>query len=341
MICPNCNTDNRPDVRFCRGCGQRLDSPSPSPSSQADEAVMTPSTPAVSPGDATSEPQAPAVLQCPHCGESVKPEARFCAHCGKSLASQASAPPSPPTSPAPQQTLPQTPSARVQPAATVSQPTAGANPPLPPATPVASPRGRVPASQKAPKQAISPWIIGVVVVAGIALIVLIVLLVKSFTQPEQVAPTATAPLATLPPEPTIEAKSVRTFVITSTQSTLPELSLRTELSVSSPLTVGQEYEGVFTVTLHNDMTSTVLPKRVDILGVWKPSLSFESMAVKTLDPEPAVPPGEAWTDSFIFTVEEAGSSMIQASIKLEILSTNRIALLTSDELSVVVSDTEQ
>jgi hypothetical protein len=49
MKCPNCQTENPSDARFCNGCGQKLD------------------------------------LACPECGKTNPPGSRFCKGCGQKL----------------------------------------------------------------------------------------------------------------------------------------------------------------------------------------------------------------------------------------------------------------
>ena len=70
MQCPECGTDNRSSVRFCRQCGQRLipDPPQPAPTTlpPANAAHMVQST-------------------CAHCNAVIKPNARFCPKCGQKV----------------------------------------------------------------------------------------------------------------------------------------------------------------------------------------------------------------------------------------------------------------
>ncbi|NCF67779.1 MAG: zinc-ribbon domain-containing protein [Chloroflexi bacterium] len=58
MICPNCQTQNRDDARFCTNCGHAL------------------------------------FITCPNCAEESPPSAKFCFNCGHALAALA-APPDP------------------------------------------------------------------------------------------------------------------------------------------------------------------------------------------------------------------------------------------------------
>lgn len=85
MKCPSCGAENRPDVRFCRKCGQPMQGATPPPSEpppQSQEAQ-----PPAGPVHGTG-------VVCPSCGANVKPGARFCPRCGQSI--QAGGEPQPP-----------------------------------------------------------------------------------------------------------------------------------------------------------------------------------------------------------------------------------------------------
>jgi hypothetical protein len=62
--CPACGSENRDDARFCKQCGNSLETP------------IAPVVPPI--------PARPVV--CPACGATNNPRARFCARCGKALA---------------------------------------------------------------------------------------------------------------------------------------------------------------------------------------------------------------------------------------------------------------
>ena len=105
MKCLECGFENRPGARFCKQCGQPLQT-------QA-------APPAVPP---------PAVTICPACGATAKPGARFCPRCGKQLAAEPATPPPPPTARVPTQpSMPSLPQTYAQPP----------SPPPPPAAPPA------------------------------------------------------------------------------------------------------------------------------------------------------------------------------------------------------------
>src|SRR5919201_2627798 len=63
MVCPNCGTENRPDAKFCGGCGNAL------------------------------------ARVCPSCGSANDPGMRFCDECGATLSTASSEPP--PATPTP------------------------------------------------------------------------------------------------------------------------------------------------------------------------------------------------------------------------------------------------
>ncbi len=83
MQCSSCGTENRPDVRFCRKCGQPLI--------------------AASFGEIPQSGGRPAVIVCPVCGATAKAGGRFCPRCGGPLDSSVKATPStqPATGPVP------------------------------------------------------------------------------------------------------------------------------------------------------------------------------------------------------------------------------------------------
>ena len=84
--CPSCNTENRDDAKFCKGCGASIPIAAP----QGDESPAS-------------------VLACPACGHTIRPESKFCAKCGAALGKPVTATrATPPASPAPE-VLPQTP----------------------------------------------------------------------------------------------------------------------------------------------------------------------------------------------------------------------------------------
>jgi RNA polymerase subunit RPABC4/transcription elongation factor Spt4/flagellar basal body-associated protein FliL len=104
MECPKCGKVAPDGVKFCPGCGTKLD-PAPAPT-------------APSPSDARA---------CPACGTPHAPDAKFCKHCGASF--QGDAPASAPPEPAPP---PATPAARTESASPVDD---GVNVVPPPPTP--------------------------------------------------------------------------------------------------------------------------------------------------------------------------------------------------------------
>ena len=87
MKCPNCGTENRDEVRFCRKCGNGL-------SSSTSEAVgigiasqpasVAGAAPAAAAASAAATEAAPAQgVTCPACGADAKPGSRFCPSCGQ------------------------------------------------------------------------------------------------------------------------------------------------------------------------------------------------------------------------------------------------------------------
>ena len=56
MICPNCNSENRPDARFCVGCGAAINAESNAAVEQAPvEPVAAPVEPASVPANNATE----------------------------------------------------------------------------------------------------------------------------------------------------------------------------------------------------------------------------------------------------------------------------------------------
>ncbi|RLC72296.1 MAG: hypothetical protein DRI81_16580, partial [Chloroflexi bacterium] len=87
MQCTKCGFENRPNARFCKRCGEPMQTEQPAP-------------------QASAPPQG---TICPACGATAKPGARFCPRCGKPLAAEPASPPAgppPPAAPAMQATQP-------------------------------------------------------------------------------------------------------------------------------------------------------------------------------------------------------------------------------------------
>jgi ribosomal protein L40E len=66
MRCPNCGTENRPDLRFCEQCGTLLEA-------------------AALPGVEEARSEVAALQSCPRCGARSRAAARFCRQCGTPL----------------------------------------------------------------------------------------------------------------------------------------------------------------------------------------------------------------------------------------------------------------
>lgn len=75
MICPNCQSENRDGVRFCKQCGFPLEDPT---RSQANA-----SSGDISSGDSSS------MMLCPNCGLPLRTRARFCKGCGARIGADA------------------------------------------------------------------------------------------------------------------------------------------------------------------------------------------------------------------------------------------------------------
>lgn len=81
MNCPNCGTENRDEVRFCRKCGHPLATPSGTEAEASGQALLPPEVPDVG----ASSPLSGVI--CPACGATAKIDARFCPRCGQVLRS--------------------------------------------------------------------------------------------------------------------------------------------------------------------------------------------------------------------------------------------------------------
>lgn len=190
MICQNCGVENRPDVHFCRHCGQRLSPPAVSPVRPSVKNSLESSGTAVLPvGLPAVQPDIEERSACPHCGMVVKPGARFCAHCGQPLQSLPVDLPQPPAQslpypvmqplPAPPPTAP-SPSnyAPLPPQALPPQPLMGEYPAYPPA--VASTPLHPPQLPRARGRQLPGWLVWVLIgLALVAIIGVIVLLITS------------------------------------------------------------------------------------------------------------------------------------------------------------------
>ncbi|MGC9347861.1 MAG: zinc-ribbon domain-containing protein, partial [Anaerolineae bacterium] len=79
MKCPNCGTENREEVRFCRACGHPL------PQTPASEATPPPAAEASSQTAASQPTSQTSGIICPTCGATAKFGARFCPRCGNAF----------------------------------------------------------------------------------------------------------------------------------------------------------------------------------------------------------------------------------------------------------------
>jgi hypothetical protein len=139
MKCPHCGTENRPEVRFCRGCGRPLGTVPPAASSEGQP----------SPAPAAPVSAAPSGRSCPHCGSAIKPQARFCPRCGEALTPTGA-------EPAPAPAKQPTPSAAPQSQQPPQQPPAQAPPATPAQPPQEQPRYAQPQQQPPPSGKTQP-----------------------------------------------------------------------------------------------------------------------------------------------------------------------------------------
>ncbi|HOU42325.1 MAG TPA: FHA domain-containing protein, partial [Promineifilum sp.] len=84
IICPNCQTENRPGTKFCRTCGKPL----PADPKATQLSTPLPAAPASgfpwpAPSSGVGAPAQPG--QCPNCGSPVQPNTMFCPICGHAL----------------------------------------------------------------------------------------------------------------------------------------------------------------------------------------------------------------------------------------------------------------
>jgi len=180
----------------------------------------------------------------------------------------------------------------------------------------------------------------VVVLAVIAVITIIVLLAMSgpkllgaLRATATILPIATSQPIALP-QPTPTALSILTD---DAQVAFPlHIQLMT---ASEPWRVGQN--GILTLTLRNDSTTTIHPQRLEILGHWEPTLVFTPTAQKDITPTIVIAPTTSWTETFTFNAQQVGEGLVSASIKFERSDTKRVEILVSDEIWIQVADHSQ
>jgi len=179
MKCPNCQTENPDVAKFCRGCGQKLEAPTP---------VATPApAPSVTPQAA---PAAEPSIYCKKCGSPLKATAKFCAKCGTPVNDAPKAAPIPPqaaptapkAAPVPPQVAPAAPKAApVPPQAAPTAPKAAPIPPqVAPTAPKAAPIPPqvAPAAPAAPKKKGAPVALIIVCALIVVIALAIVILIK-------------------------------------------------------------------------------------------------------------------------------------------------------------------
>ncbi len=344
MICQYCGTENRPEVNFCRNCGQRLLARTVLPAQPSGENALESSGTAVLPPAQTTVEEPPA---CPHCGKTVKPGARFCAHCGNALspAPASSLPPSSAQSSlgSADQPAPLPPNMPVQPVYTPSPPQVWSPQLIVGEYPISHSEAETSGPLKSPRtprargRQLPGWLVwSVVGLAVIAVLTVIVLLVMAAPKLLSVlrATETPLPIATSQPTALPQLTPTTTAVTDDAQLLFP---LRIQLDTASePWGVGQI--GVLTLTLYNNSITTIHLQRLEILGHWEPTLVFTPTAQKDISPTIAIAPATSWTGTFTFNAQQAGESLVSASAKFERADTKHIEISSSEELQIQVAD---
>lgn len=349
MKCPNCGFENRPGARFCKGCGQPLEPPTPPP---------------------------PAEVICPHCGTKNKPGARFCAHCGTAISPPAAVPsapppptpppaygppsaaptppaapppaavpppPAPPPSPAPTPAYGFPPSATAPPAAPTpgyippapaytpapsgvpgAQPPYGPPPSIPPAPTIPPPAPEPESARRAPRwlMIVLPIVLALCLIAGIgggyfayrrgAL---------PFLKPSPSPTAMPSPTATPAPgtaeAPPVPAAPAQIGLALSTS----------QLKVGEPLTL--------TVTLTNTGSQPWAYTECRLLGEWEPTLEATNL------PEPSseeLPAGGSRTTAFVLTARHEGTAVLRVLLIWKTSGDHpRWDIALSDEVTVSVA----
>jgi hypothetical protein len=323
MECPRCGTENRPEVRFCRHCGQRLVFDQP-PDLQSQQTVIPSPIPSA---------------VCDACGAPVKPNARFCPRCGKAL--QPSTP-----SPILDTTAGQT--DQMTPTATAS---ATAAPQAIPQKPSYSQPMEPPPSIKhntLQQESIAPdnkqkrrdtrkpiprWIVGAIVTIVLLLIALIVLIVVFMPKVlqgtgllaadtptgvviEHQTPTSTP---TISPSPTIEP--THTLAPTPAPTIAPFEPSASVVLTTAPETITVSSKVVVTVSLTNDSTELIYPLRCDLVGNFIPALRPSEGITYSIvfpDSEPPLESGAIYSFVYYLDALESGTTNLGAHILIEV-----------------------
>lgn len=362
MKCPYCNTENQPEARFCRSCGQALQG--------------APSQPAPIPASPGPQPQAPAPVSgviCAACGATAKPGARFCPRCGHELHPAAPAmPPSPAPPSAQPQPYAQQPPAPQQPAGVpqVTQPMpsaaqaqpAGAYPPQQPA-PVAPPTymespSAPPATPAAPGQPAQAqnrfpwwgWVLIAVALVGILIVGFFVVpkvlgpLIAPTTTPMPTETSTAIPTAapTDTPVPTVEPTATATLQSTDTPEPPTPAPAPFDISINLSVIPEDLKVGNENITLQakitNNGTVPVNILRYEVLGVWEPALKLKTD--QFIEEDPGVRPlnPQASMDLlFQFDAEQAGTAKLKVDVKMQVLAEPPFTdVIHSDVLEVTV-----
>lgn len=347
MICQYCGTENRPEVNFCRNCGQRLLPTAVLPAQPAGKDALESSGTAVFPAAQATVEEHPA---CPHCGMTVKPGARFCAHCGNALSPmQVSSFPPPVQSPLlpVEQPAPLQPNMPAQPVYTPSPPQAGPAqsiigeyPPTYSGAEASRPL-KSPGPPRARGRQLPAWIVWLVVgVAIVAVITIIVLLITAGPKLLSALRATATPLPTVTLQPTALPQPTPTTTAVLPDAAQVAFPLHIQLTTApEPWRVGQH--GVVTLTLRNDSSATIHLQRLELLGHLEPTLVFTPTAQKDITSTLALAPATSWTETFTFNAQQAGEGLVRASVKFERSDTQRVEILDSEELQIHVADHSQ
>ncbi|MBN1260997.1 MAG: zinc ribbon domain-containing protein [Anaerolineae bacterium] len=333
MKCPNCGTENRPDVRFCRRCGYALTAAQPAAERPA-PAVQPSVTPSAQPSAVPPASRAPVVdpgsgsgMVCPACGATAKPGARFCPRCGKPLPA-VSQPQHPPQ------------------AGGLGAPPGGAHYAVSPPAPQGPPNYPPPVPSTTPPtkkgKGIPIWVWIVFGVAALAIIVGMVFLAVKLLGKGDDEPTDTTPTPTLTVTPTQEPGDDTTeqptstlplptatpsIIITPTEETGEPDAARFDAEVrvvsraeggGRRIPVGESY--VVTATIANTGGVAFHELRVDIQVKAVPDDCLEARTPLTVQLPQVVQPGQEVDVIFKFIGKTRGGGVLQVNVTMETLS---------------------
>ena len=283
MQCTKCGFENRPNARFCKRCGEPMQTEQPAP-------------------QASAPPQG---TICPACGATAKPGARFCPRCGKPLAAEPASPPAGPPPPA-------------APAMQATQPSMG---PLPqpygqPPTAPAQPKRR-PSRWPLLAGGIIAFlcIVALIAAAWFAL----KHLGGEETPIPTIAPTTEAP-TTAPPLPTDTSSPPPPPPTTSPQPVSTELppafDAQVSIAASAPeLRVGEILTVTITVINTGDVPFGHL--RYQLVGEWKQHLEPAMETEETMIHEGPVLPDESAMATFVLRAIREGEIRLEAYVMMD------------------------